>query len=148
MAQRLCRKAEKRTRLRPRRKHAVLTTSAFPEKTRQLVVRDGVVVINPARTVELVRILREHLIQTHRLRLSADERTSKTSALYEFITSERYHVLVAKQDSVMDEIENLDVKEKKQHDAIWKSRGKLIKDAQKLNSDVSAEIDRIIEDGS
>ena len=69
--------------------HAVLSTSKFPKGARQLHVQDGVILAGPARVVALVQVIRRHLVQTHTLRLSNDERAKKTAALYDFITSER-----------------------------------------------------------
>ena len=128
--------------------HAVLTTSVFPSGSSQLQVQDDVIILNPARVVELVRVIRKHIIQTHRLRLSTEERDQKTQALYEFITSERYHQLMTRYDTITDDLLEVDVKEKTAHDKVWKKRGQLLKDVQKVHSDVAAEIDRIIEDGS
>ena len=124
--------------------HAVLATSVFPSGERQLLVRDGVIVVNPARAVELVRLLRQHIIQTHRLRISAEERDDKTRALYEFIVSERYGQLIARFDTLAEVLLELDVSEKKAHDTVWRKRGMLLKDAQKVHGDLASEIDRIV----
>lgn len=128
--------------------HAILTTSAFPAGVRQLQASDDVIILNPAWAVELVRIIRDHIVQTHRLRLSAVEREKKTEALYEFITSERCHQLMARHDAITDDLLDLEVKEKSAHDAMWKRRGELLRSVQKLHSDYMGAIDRIIEDGS
>ena len=124
--------------------HAILSTSVFPSGERQLLVRDGVIVVNPARVVELVRLLRQHMVQTHRLRLSAEERDDKTRVLYEFIVSERYGQLIAQFDTLDQTLLELDVKEKKDHDRVWAKRGRLLKDAQKAHAALANEIDRIV----
>ena len=126
--------------------HAILTTSVFPSGSRQLHVQDDVIILNPARALELVRIIRQHIIQTHRLRLSAEERDEKTQALYEFITSERCHQLIARHDTITEELLKVDVKEKTAHDKVWRTRGQLLKEVQKVHSAFTVEIDRIIED--
>jgi len=128
--------------------HAVLTTSAFPTGARQLHVQDDVIVINPARAIELVRIVREHIIQTYRLRLSGQEKNRKTEALYEFINSDRCRQLLTRYESITEELLEIDVKEVNVHNAVWKKRGQLLRDSQKVHGDYRAEIDRIIEDES
>ena len=138
----------KQDQIAARADHAILTTSVFPSGSRQLHIQDDVIILNPARAVELVRIIRQHIIQTHRLRLSAEEHDEKTQALYEFMTSERCHQLMARHDTVTEKLLEIDVKEKTAHDKVWKKRGQLLKDAQKVHSDFAAEIDRIIEDGT
>lgn len=126
--------------------HAILTTAEFPKGTRQLVIRDGVIVVNPARAVEVVRLIREHMIQAHRLRLSAKERSKKTDALYSFINSDRCRQLLDKYDSITEKLLNIDEKEAGAHRLVWKKRGELLREAQKTHADYRAEIDRIIED--
>jgi hypothetical protein len=127
--------------------HAVLTTSSFPSGARQLCVQDGVLVCNPARVVELVRIIRDHIIESYRLRLSAQERDTKTEALYKFINSDRCQQLMNRYESIAEDLLSLDVIEVKAHQATWKKRGQLIRDSQKVHGDFRAEIDRIV-DGS
>lgn len=126
--------------------HAILTTAEFPRGTRQLVIRDGVIVINPARAVEVVRLIREHIVQAHRLRLSEKEKSKKTEALYRFINSERCRQLLDKYDSIAEKLLEIDEKEANAHKLVWRKRGELLREAQKTHADYRAEIDRIIED--
>lgn len=124
--------------------HAILSTSVFPSGQRQLVLLDGVLVANPARVVELVRLLREHLIRAHRLRLSAEERDDKKTALYEFIASERYSQLITRFDSLAKDLLDLDVSEQKAHQTVWRKRGRFLKEAEKAHAALAREIDRIV----
>lgn len=128
--------------------HAVLATRSFPSGARQLCVQEHVIVCNPARVVDLVGIIREHIVQTYRLRLSVHEREEKTAALYEFINSDRCHQLMNRYDSIAEDLLELEVKEKKAHEATWKNRGLLIREAQKVHGDFRSEVDQIVEDGS
>lgn len=124
--------------------HAVLSTSKFPKGARQLHVQDGVVLAGPARVVALVQVIRRHLLQTHTLRLSNDERVKKTAALYDFITSERCGMILARIDTHTDDLLDLQVKEKKAHDAIWKKQGELIRSVQRVRAELTNEIDAIV----
>lgn len=124
--------------------HAILSTSVFPSGQRQLVLLDGVLVANPARVVELVRLLREHLIRTHRLRLSAEERDDKKTVLYEFIVSERYGQLINRFDSLTKDLLDLDVSEQRAHETVWRKRGGFLKETEKAHADLAREIDRIV----
>ncbi len=127
--------------------HAVLTTAEFPSGARQFAVREGVVVLNPARAVEVVRLLREHIIQTYRLRLSAKEKNSKTEALYKFINSDRCRQLFNRSELINEQLLEIDAKEVTTHNLVWKKRGQLLKEAQKTHADYRSAIDHIIEDG-
>ena len=124
--------------------HAVLSTSKFPKGARHLHVQDGVVLAGPARVVALVQVIRRHLVQTHTLRLSNEERARKTAALYDFITSERCTGILARIDAHTDDLLELQVKEKKAHDATWKRQGELVRSVQRVRAELTTEIDAIV----
>ncbi|HEY4848209.1 MAG TPA: DUF2130 domain-containing protein [Methylocella sp.] len=130
--------------LKAKAEHAILSTSAFPDGTRQLHMQDGVLLANPARVVSVVTLIRRHLLQAHTLRLSSADRESKTAALYAFITSERYTQLLSLVDAHADELLAHQVKERKWHDAAWKKEGELIRSIQKAQTELSNEISCII----
>ena len=124
--------------------HAILSTRKFPAGARHLHVQDGIVLASPARVVALVTIVRQHLIQTQTLRLSNEERTQKTAELYSFITSERCADLFTRIDTHAQDMLDLQVKEKKAHDAHWKREGELLRSVQKVRAEICTEIGAII----
>jgi hypothetical protein len=130
--------------LKAKAEHAILSTCAFPDGTRQLHLQDGVLLANPARVVSVVTLIRRHLLQAHTLRLSSADRETKTAALYAFITSERYTQLLSLVDAHADELLAHQVKERKWHDAAWKKEGELIRSIQKAQAELSNEISCII----
>lgn len=124
--------------------HAILSTRKFPSGARHLHVQDGVLVASPSRVAALVKIVRQHLIQTHTLRMSNEERTQKTVALYAFITSERCSDLFKRIDAHAEDLLDIQVKEKKAHELTWKKQGELIRTVQKVTAEIGHEIDAII----
>ncbi len=124
--------------------HAILSTRKFPAGARHLHVQDGVFLASPARVVALVTIVRQHLVQTQTLRLSNEERTKKTAELYSFITSERCADLFTRIDTHAQDMLDLQVKEKKAHDAHWKKEGELLRSVQKVRAEICTEIGAII----
>jgi hypothetical protein len=124
--------------------YAILSTRKFPSGKQHLHVHDGVMLASPARVVALVQIVRQHLIQTSTLRLSNEERTEKTAALYSFITSERCADLLTRVDTHAEDLLELQVKEKKAHDLTWKKQGELVRSVQKVRAELCSEIDEII----
>ena len=124
--------------------HAILSTRKFPTKQRHLHVQDGVILATPARVAALVQIVRQHIVATHILRLSDEARTQKTAELYAFINSERCHDLFKRIDSQADKLLDLQVKEKKAHEATWKTQGELIRSIQKVQAEICNEIDSIV----
>lgn len=124
--------------------HAILSTHDFPKGTRQLHVRDGVLLANPARVVTIAGLMRQHLLQVHTLRLSAIEREDKTVALYDFITSEHCTQLLGRVEAHAGELLDLQDKEIKWHKKTWETQGKAFRAIQKAKADLDNEISGII----
>jgi hypothetical protein len=124
--------------------HAILSTRKFPAGERHLHLQDGIVLASPSRVVAVVQIIRQHIVHTHSLRLSNEERTQKTAALYDYITSERCADLFSRFDTHADDLLDVQEKEKRAHDATWKKQGELIRAVQKVKAQMQHEIDMII----
>jgi hypothetical protein len=124
--------------------HAILSSNKFPKDRSQVHSQDGVIIASPARVLAIVEILRDQLVRLHELRVSNEERGSKTVELYAFITSEHFRQLVEQVEAQTGKMLDLDTKEQEAHRRIWDQRGKLIRSVQKARSDLAFEIDRII----
>ena len=127
--------------------HAVLATLKFPAGTSQLEIRDGVVIVNPARAVVIAGYIRRHMLLVHTLRLSKEESKSKMAELYAFMTSERCALLLARVDSESDALLDLQVTEKKAHDNHWRKQALLVRRIQKAKAELDVEIASIIGTG-
>ena len=123
---------------------AILCTRKFPEGKRHLHVQDGVIVVDPARAVTVVEIVRLHLIQVHSLRLSNEERAQKTAALYHFITSQPCTDLLDRIDNNAENLLELQAKEQRAHELTWRKQGELIRSVQKARADLCNHIETII----
>ena len=130
--------------LAARAEHAILSTHKFPQGAGQLHMQDGVLLANPARVVAVVTLIRQHMLQTHTLRMSSAEREDKTAALYAFINSERCTQLLGRVDAHTDELLEHQVKEKKWHEAAWKKQGEALRSIQKAKAELTTEISCII----
>lgn len=124
--------------------HAILASNRFPKDKREIHLQDGVIVAAPARVLAIVEILRDQLIRLHELRVSNEERGSKTVELYAFIISEHCKQLIGQVETQAGKMLDLDTKEQEAHRRLWDSRKKLIHSVQKARSDLAFEIDRII----
>jgi hypothetical protein len=124
--------------------HAILSVLKFPAEAKQLDVRDGVILANPARVAAVAEILRDHIVQNHELRVSNEEREEKQGALYAYITSERFHQHLDSIEAQNDRLLDLDVDEQRAHQALWEKRGKLLKGMQKAQGNLRADVGRII----
>lgn len=134
----------RRDQLAAKADHAVLACYAFPAGAKQVHVQRGVILANPARVMVLAEILRSQVVQLATIRLSNEARAHKVASLYEFITSDHCTQLFDQVDSLTDAMLELEVKEKKTHDATWKHRGELIRSVQQAHANLVSEIDLII----
>lgn len=124
--------------------HAVLSSNKFPAGARQLHIQDGVVIASPARVVALIQLVRAHLVQSHTLRMSNAERTQKTAALYDFITSQQCADSFARLDELAESLLDIQTKEVKAHENVWKQQGLAIRSAMKVQAELRNQIDSII----
>ena len=124
--------------------HAILATRKLPQGTRQLELRDGVLLANPARVVVVATLIRQHLIQLHSLRVSNIECDKKTAALYEFIVSERCSSLLARIDERADYLLEEQKKEITWHKNNWNRQGEAIRAIQKAKADLEYQVSSII----
>lgn len=124
--------------------HAVLASAVFPSGAQQIHLQDGVIVINPARALVIVQILRRQILQAHSLRLSAKSRADKSAHVYEFITSDRFAQLLSELETLTDDLLEVDVKEHKAHEIVWNRRGVLLRTVQKARGTIASEIEQIM----
>jgi hypothetical protein len=124
--------------------HAILSTRKFPKGARQLHVQEGVILAAPSRVATLVQIVRQHVVAGHAMRLSNEERAQKTTELYIFINSSRCRDLFKRVDDNAEKLLEMQVKEKKAHDAMWKNQGEVIRSIQKAQAEITNEIDLIV----
>jgi hypothetical protein len=135
----------RRDQIAEKAEHAILSTSKFPADRSQLHCLNGVVLANPARVIELVRILRQATVQMALLRMSEEEREEKKAALYDLITSPRWREILARKSKIDDDLLALDEREVKAHQKVWQERGTLIKTSQQTQAGMEKEIALIVE---
>lgn len=125
--------------------HAVLATLHFPRGASELCRHDDVLLVHPARAVELIGILRQALVRMFQTRLSNAQRTEKKLRLYEHITSEMFRRKLADTGKLAQQLLDLDVEEVKEHNRVWRMRGGILKKLEAVNSEVVGEINDIVD---
>ncbi len=125
--------------------HAILCTTVFPSGKKELCVESDVVVVNPARAVHIIHLLRRAMIEMHVRGLSMKLRAEKTNKLYRFITSASYSQRFNQVVRLTEEMLELDVQEKKTHDTVWKRRGTLLTRQGNVLREIDTEISAVIE---
>ncbi len=124
--------------------HAILSTRKFPQGMKQLDVMDGVILANPARVVALVQVVREHIVKSHTLRMSNEEKALKSAELYAFITSTQYTDLLDRIDTQAQELLDMRVKDQKAHEKMWRDQDILYRSIQKTGGELSNRVDIIL----
>ncbi|MGB3552408.1 MAG: DUF2130 domain-containing protein [Candidatus Binatus sp.] len=125
--------------------HAVLATSVFPSGTKELHLKSGVIIVSPARVVQVIEILRSFMVKLHVLGLSNSARMEKTAELYKFITSDVYAQKMKEAARLTGEILDVDVEETKAHQKVWEKRGRLARGVQRSLRELESEVSAIIE---
>lgn len=105
--------------------YAVLATNVFPSGAKDLCLRDGVIVVRPQGVIPIVRILRTSLVSSHVRRLSMKQREEKAARVYEYINSSDFRQTLAAAVRACEQLEEIDVDEKRAHDNVWRKRGSL-----------------------
>ncbi len=124
---------------------AILTTSAFPTGKKEMCIESDVIVVNPARIVHIVHILRQAMITMHVRGLSMKERAGKMNKLYALITSEPYRRKFSEAGKITQEILDLDVQEKKTHDNVWRKRGAFATRINNVLREIETDVAGVIE---
>jgi hypothetical protein len=125
--------------------HAILSTLHFPRGAAELCRHDDVLVVHPARVVELVGILRQALVRMYQARLSNVQRADKKARLYDHITSELFRRKLSDTGKLSQQLLELDVEEVKEHNRVWRTRGGILKRLEAVNSEVVGEINDIVD---
>jgi len=128
-----------------RAQHAILATNVFPAGKKELCILGDVLVMSPARVVDVVWLLRDQLIQMHVKGLSMHERADKMGRLYSYMTSDACAQHFKEADKIADEILDLDVQEVKEHNKNWQARGTKTRRLKALLREMSTEITAIVE---
>ncbi len=103
--------------------HLVLVTNAFPPREKgDLCVRDGVVIVRPARLVDLVEIIRQAVVDIHRAGSSVDGQAMKSTELYSYMASDEFRQEFALVVRLTDELGKLLEKEQAAHSRSWQQR--------------------------
>ena len=125
--------------------HAILATTVFPAGKKELCVQSEVIVISRARVVDITHLLRQAMIAMHIKGLSLKERSNKMTQLYNLITSQPYSKKFAEAGKLAQDILDLDVQEKKDHDLVWRKRGALASRMKGVLREIDTDVAAIVE---
>lgn len=102
------------------------------------------IIAHPTLVPALVTILRRQIVDSYRLKLTTDRGDEKGQRLLDFIGSPEAADIFDRLHKATDDLINLEVKEVDAHHGVWRKRGELIRDVQRVSEDLSTAIDGII----
>jgi hypothetical protein len=125
--------------------YLVIVSRAFPRNQRTLFVKNGIAVVDPARAVDLARIMRRMVIEVHRATLTTDGQQAKSAELCEYLGSTEFRRAFDTVAGSSDELAGLLGKERKWHEQTWAKRQAIYTDIGSNTSAIDARIRTIIE---
>jgi hypothetical protein len=125
--------------------HAILCTVHFPDGASEVYRHDDVLLVHPARVVEIVAILRDALLRMHKSKLTNEQRAEKTAQLYSRITSDGFRRKLKEVETVIKEVQQIDADEQEAHRKVQEKRGRAMLKLEKLHKQVVGDIDDIVD---
>jgi hypothetical protein len=106
---------------------AILVSEVFWSGAPQHVaLRDSIIVATPERVPVLVGLLRQIIVDTHKLKLSASARDEKEQKALAFLVSPACNDLTDRWLQLSQDLAGLDLVEEKTHRVTWTKRSELI----------------------
>jgi hypothetical protein len=125
--------------------YLVIISRAFPRNEKTLFVRNGVAVVDPARAIDLARIMRRMVAEVHRATLTADGQQAKSAELCAYLGSTEFRRAFDAVAGSSDELAGLLGKERKWHEQSWAKRQSIYTDIGSKTAAIDAHIRTIIE---
>jgi hypothetical protein len=125
--------------------YAVLASIVFPKDEKDLCLRDNVIVVQPARLVPLVRILRQALVRIHQQKVGNQQKDEKKAQLYALLASEPFRRNFDQAAKLATTLLDIDVEETAAHKKVWMKRGNALKNIERLIGSMDEQISNIID---
>jgi hypothetical protein len=125
--------------------HALLVTTSFPSGHRHVLFRDGILIVSPARVVELVKWVRTHTIRMHALRITNEAKSAKSERLYSFMVSDRVAERWTRMTQTITRMRDGLRAERNAHERSWSDRTDQIEIIQKIREAFVEDLDAIFE---
>jgi hypothetical protein len=124
--------------------HAILTTNKFPKGAQQLHIVNGVVLVRQVCAVVVAELLRDEVVRNFSQRVTDEDRSKKTTKLYDFITSEQFSNVLQSLDANVDQLVEIEEEDRKRHKKASESREKLYMGSRRLQAKLRLDVARIV----
>jgi len=127
-------------------RYVLIVSSILPKKdipNSFFGVKDGVILVHPKIVIELVKLIRKNLIEIHTKKNSQENRDTKESQLYEFITGYQFALKLSTISNCYSNLDKLLTTEINSHNKNWKQRRKSLDELFRAKIDLEQEINVI-----
>jgi hypothetical protein len=108
--------------------------------------KDGVLIVHPRVLLLVASEIRKGLVEISRQSSGRKDQETKQAVLYNYITSKEFSRNLASVYQIEIQLSDLQKKEEKSHQILWKNRDALHKKLASAYMDISSSIDAIIQD--
>ena len=105
--------------------------------------KDGIILVHPSIVVEVTKRIREGMIEISKLSLGKEDRQEKQDKLYEYIMSQEFSLVLKSLSDLNEKLFNLQSKEERDHQTLWKNRKSLQEELLKAYNELSSGIESI-----
>ena len=108
--------------------------------------KEGIILVHPSIVVEVSKKIREGIIEISKLSLGKEDRQEKQDKLYQYIMSQEFSLVLKSLSDLNEKLYNLQSKEERDHQTLWKNRKSLQEELLKTYNELSSGIESITQD--
>jgi len=108
--------------------------------------KDGIILVHPSIVVEVSKRIRDGIIEISKFSLGKEDRQEKQDKLYEYIMSQEFSLILKSFSELNKKLYNLQSKEEKDHQTLWKNRKSLQEELLKTYNEFSSGIESITQE--
>ena len=105
--------------------------------------KDGIILVHPSIVVEVSKKIREGIIEISKLSLGKEDRQKKQDGLYQYVMSQEFSLILKSLSDLNEKLYNLQSKEERDHQTLWKNRKNLQEEYLKAYHELSSGIESI-----
>lgn len=110
--------------------------------------REGIILVHPSIVVEVSKRIRDGIIEISKLSHSKEDQKEKQTKLYRYVMSQEFSLILKNLSDLNEKLYNLQSKEERDHQTLWKNRKSLQEELLKTSNELSSGIESITQEDS
>ena len=110
--------------------------------------KDRIILVHPSIVVEVAKRIRDGIIEISKLSLGKEDIQEKQDKLYQYVMSQEFSLILKSLSDLNEKLYNLQSKEEKDHQTLWKNRKSLQEELLKTYNELSSGIESITQEDS